>query len=68
MKTQILTNQYRLSIKNAPPVFQYPISLEPDTYGESGSDAAISGFGANNSFVVTSSDMEKIVQRNSRKI
>lgn len=65
-KVQIATNQYRLSIKNAPPVFQYPISLEPETFDVS-SDAA-AGFGANTSFVVSSSDIEKVVQRNARKI
>jgi hypothetical protein len=61
---QLLTNQFRLSVKHAPPIFQYPISLEP-VGGDMHIDDEASNCGG---FTATTSDIEKVVARNRTKI
>jgi hypothetical protein len=60
---ELLTNQFRLSVKNAPPIFQYPISLEPvGADMHLGDDTSCAGFTA------STSDIEKVMARNRTKI
>lgn len=61
---ELLTNQFRLSVKHAPPIFQYPISLEPvGADMHLGDDSTCT-----DSFTASTSDIEKVMSRNRTKI
>ena len=60
---ELLTNQCRLSVKNAPPILQYPISLEPV-----GAEMHLGEDSATNGFTASTTDIEKVMARNRTKI
>ena len=68
-KISVITNQFKMAIgSNAPQMYQYPLRLERSISNKFGEDAASTYLSETNELPCTLFEMQKVVDRNKKKI